>query len=81
MLEEFDITTKTVLNKFISDVKINTASLGIDSNFAKSLTTPIQIMNKEVKKNMQNIVFKNKFGQKISISVVNDIETIKFLPN
>jgi hypothetical protein len=64
LLEEFDSTSKGALDKFITDINENAESLDLDSSFAKRLAMPVQI----IKKDKQNITYKNKAGQTISIS-------------
>ena len=64
LLEEFDSSSITVLDKFVADITENTESLGLDSKYAKRLAMPVQIINKDHK----NITYKNKAGQTISIS-------------
>ena len=75
LLEEFDTSSKTVLDKFISDISENTASLGLDSKYAKRLAMPVQI----IKKDLENITYKNKAGHTILISTKNGIGQLKLL--
>ena len=75
LLEEFDSPSQIVLDKFIADINENTESLGLSSKFAKRLAMPVQIINNE----KQNIVYKNKAGQTISISTKNGKGKLKLL--
>lgn len=75
LLEEFDSPSKIVLDKFIADVNENVESLGLDSKYAKHLALPVQIINKD----KQNITYKNKAGQTISISTKNGKGKLRLL--
>jgi hypothetical protein len=67
LLSEFDSTSKSTLDKFISDISENTESLGLDFKYAKRLAMPVQI----IKKDSNTITYKNKAGHTILISTEN----------
>jgi len=71
LLEEFDTTSKNVLDKFVTDIAENAESLGLDSKFAKRIAMPVQILEINTKKNNQTITYKNKTGQNVLLSVEN----------
>ncbi len=73
LLEDFDDSNKKVLDKFVANIKENTESLGLDAAFAKDLAMPVQIICMDSKKAGQNIIYKNKTGQIISLSVENGV--------
>lgn len=79
LLEEFKPSSKNVLDKFLSDVSENATSLGIDSKIAKRLAMPVRIISNESKKNNQNISYKNKAGQTISICTINGKSSLKIM--
>ena len=79
LLAEFDTPTKSMLDKLVGDVTENALSLGLDSKIAKRLAMPVHIISKESSKGNQSIVYKNKAGQIISMSIKNNIEKVKFL--
>ena len=68
LLEEFDVPSKNILNKFVSDIAENTAALGLDSNLAKRLAMPVHIIKNEKLNGHQSLIYKNKAGQTISLS-------------
>lgn len=68
LLEEFKPDTRKVLDKFMADVALNVQELGLDKKIAKRIFTPVQIINKKMVGSNQNITFKNKSGEYISLS-------------
>jgi hypothetical protein len=76
LLAEFDTRSRSMLDKLISDVTENAKSLGLDSKIAKRLVMPVHIISKDSSKGNQSIVYKNKDGQVISLSIVNKIEKV-----
>jgi len=73
LLEEFDAPNKKILNKFVADITENAESLGIDPAFVKHIAMPVQIISNKTKKGNQNIIYKNKAGQIVSLSVENGV--------
>ncbi|MFT6335400.1 MAG: hypothetical protein ACI86M_001888 [Saprospiraceae bacterium] len=79
LLADFDTSSKNMLDKLISDATENTLSLGLDSKIAKNLAMPVHVISKDSSKGNQSIVYKNKAGQIISMSIENNIEKVKIL--
>ena len=77
LLEEFNVNTRNVLDKFMADVMLNTKALGLDENIATLLVMPAQIIDKKSTKNNQRIIYKNKSGDYISLSVTKGVERIE----
>ncbi len=76
LLAEFDTPTRTMLDKLISAVSENALSLGLDSKIAKHIAMPVHIISKDFSKGSQSIVYKNKAGQVVSMSIVNKVEKV-----
>ena len=76
LLEEFNPSTRNILDKFTADVALNIQSLGLDKKIAKLIVTPTQIVNRKSTGNDQDITYKNKYNEYISMSVVNGVECI-----
>lgn len=79
LLSEFDSPVKKMLDKLVDDVTENTLSLGLDSKIAKRLAMPVHIISKDSTQGSQSIVYKNKAGQIISMSIENNIEKVTIL--
>lgn len=79
LLEEFDAPSKNALDKFIKDVNANAESLGLNASFAKRLAMPVQIISKNSNKEGNNLLYKNKAGKVISISVSNGKGSLRVL--
>lgn len=74
-LQEFSTPTRTAWNKFSTDISKNVKSLGLDDKYVSMITSPVQVISKS----QENIVFKNKSGQVVSLSIVDGMERIEFL--
>lgn len=68
ILQEFDTPSIKILDKFVSDIAENSKSHGLDSEFAKRLAMPVQIIKNEKSDGHQCIIYKNKAGEIISLS-------------
>lgn len=79
LLSDFDMTSKAMLDKLINDAKENALSLGLDPKLSKRLAMPVHIISNDFSNGDQRIVYKNKAGLVISMSVDNDVEKISFL--
>ena len=79
LLEEFDTPSKKVLNKFVGSIAENVESLGLDSSLAKRLAMPRQIIENDIKDGHQNIIYKNKAGQTITISMIDGVGKIRIV--
>ena len=77
LLEEFNAPTKNVLDKFMDEVTQNIQSLGLDSKLVKDIVFPKRIIKKDSTIDGENIMYKNKAGNCISISVVKGKKQIK----
>ena len=75
LLEEFDSSSIKILDKFVTDITENTELLGLDSKIAKRIAMPVQIISNK----KQNILYKNRDGQTISISTLNGKSCVKVL--
>lgn len=73
LLEEFDTSNKTILDKFVGDITENAENLALDVSFAKRMAMPVQIINKNQIGDKQSIIYKNKAGQTITISEENGV--------
>ncbi|MFK8009393.1 MAG: hypothetical protein AB8H03_23735 [Saprospiraceae bacterium] len=77
LLEEFNVPTKNVLDNFIIEVTQNVKSLGLDIKLVKDLVSPVQIIKNDSTNDGHNIMYKNKAGNHISISVAKEKKQIK----
>jgi hypothetical protein len=69
LIEEFPSATKSLLDQFVADVTQNVQSLGLDRQLIARITTPTRIISKKEKGKKQEVIFKNKSGQSISLIV------------
>ena len=67
VLEDFHPMAKIAYDKFLNDAIKNTEALGLHTKVAKNLVRPVQI----VRKDKNDIVYRNGYGQQICITVKN----------
>jgi D-arabinose 1-dehydrogenase-like Zn-dependent alcohol dehydrogenase len=79
LLEDFNETSKKVLDKFVSDISENAKVLGLDSDLAKRIAMPVHIFSNVSSKNSQSITYKNKNGQYILLTVENGSGHVKIV--
>jgi len=79
LLEEFSPKAKDALDKFMAEAIQNTQALGLDEKLAASIVMPVHIISKKTLGHNQEIVYKNKSGQHISLSVVKGVAKINVL--
>ena len=77
LLKEFTPELKSALKKFKSEALLNAEELGMDKKHALNVIMPAQIIRKEVISEGQRIVYKNKSGRFISLTINNGVEHIK----
>lgn len=76
ILNEFNDSTKVVFDKFMENAILNIQSLELDENLAKDIVMPISVISKKSQGNDHNLVYKNKSGSFVSLSIKNGIERI-----
>lgn len=74
LLEEFDTETRAALDNFLAKTTENIQSLELDEKLAKQIVMPVRIISKDAKN--QSIVYKNKQGAYVSLSVNDGVETV-----
>lgn len=77
LLEEFDPATKGVYDKFIVDVKENIQDSEMDEKLANKVFTPVQIISKKTTGRNPQIVYKNKAGEYVRLSVINGNQKVE----
>lgn len=80
LLEEFDTPAKKVLDKFEADVIENAESHELDVNLAKRIVLPAQIISKDTKNGVQTMIYKNKCGHVVSLSISKDDSKVALKP-
>ncbi|MEM9822030.1 MAG: hypothetical protein AAF985_13200 [Bacteroidota bacterium] len=68
LIDEFSAPVKKLFDQFVNDVTTNVQSLGLDEKWIKQISMPVHIVKKTDGKE-QHIVFKNKSGHSIGLSV------------
>ncbi len=79
LMEEFAPKLKSVFDKFVSDVALNCKELGLDKKYESRVAMPAHIISKKSTIGSQNIIYKNKSGGYISLTVTDGVERIKVL--
>ncbi|MFK8101969.1 MAG: hypothetical protein AB8G15_05585 [Saprospiraceae bacterium] len=77
LLEDFNDQSKTVLNEFMKDIVLNTKDLGLDADLAKNIVMPVLLLKNNTSGKNQNITYKNKFGDIVSLSTYKGKQQIK----
>lgn len=73
LLQEFQPQVKTVFENFSTQVNQNTTDMGLDSKHVSRTVLPTRIISQEPTR----IVYKNRSGQYVSLSVVKGMERIQ----
>jgi len=77
LLKEFNSSTKSVLDKLMTDVKLNLKSMDLDEDLAKKIVMPVKIIKKKSSSGNHSILYKNKAGEFVSLSVSKGVQRIK----
>lgn len=80
-LKEFSSETKIVLDHFLSELVQNVEEHGVGEEHISSLAMPVRIIKKEFGENKHRIIYKNKAGNYVDLSVVKDLERIRITDN
>ncbi|MEM9549484.1 MAG: hypothetical protein AAGA77_26170 [Bacteroidota bacterium] len=67
LLEEFDAPAKVLLEDLVSAVSENIQELDLDSNFAKKMAMPVQILSNNLTGKEKSISYRNKYNQTITL--------------
>lgn len=73
LLQEFQPAVKTAYDNFSSQVQLNQKDMGLSSEHASRTVLPTRIISQEP----QRIIYKNRSGQYVSLSVANGKERIQ----
>ncbi len=73
LLQEFQPEVKAVYENFSSQVQVNKEDMGLDNDHAASIVLPTRIISQKP----SNIVYKNRSGQYVTLSVANGKERIR----
>lgn len=79
MQKEFNPAVKSVLDKFEADVAQNIESLGLDKKYVALVSAPIRIKHKKTTGKRHQIVYENRAGERISLSVHKGVQRIEIL--
>jgi len=76
LLKEFTPELRSAFDKFKSEALLNAEDLGLDKKYALNVAMPAQIISKKAVNGHQSIVYKNKSGRYVSLTVNNGAERI-----
>ena len=76
-LAEFSADTKKVLDHFVSELALNIHELGLNKADIASIARPVRIIKKEFNNDSHRIVYVNKAGSYIDLSIKNGLEQIR----
>ena len=77
LLEEFPGYTRSILDNFSAEVKLNIQAHGLDERLTDHLVMPVRIIDKNSKGAQHSITYKNASGQRISLSMEKGEEIIR----
>jgi len=63
----------------MTNLTSNVETLGLEGKFVKQIAMPVQIISNKTVGNKHSIVYKNKSGEYISLTVKNGVERIEVL--
>lgn len=75
-LAEFPPSSRKGLNSFINNLEQNLSPNLDNSQLVKSLAMPVRIISQKQDSTGDHIVYKNKSGKYVKLSVKNGVETI-----
>ena len=76
-LKEFSPTAKTALDNFNAGLAQNIQELGLKKELASNIAMPVRIIKKQLNGSKDSIIYKNKAGNYVSLSVKDGVETIR----
>ncbi len=80
-LAEFSPATKTILDHFVSELTLNGEEHGLKQDHIASIAMPVRIIKKEFNNKNQRIVYKNKAGNYVALSIKNGEKVIQISEN
>ena len=76
-LAEFSRSTKTALDNFAAQLTQNIKELDLPKDLAESIALPVRIIKKNFEKDNHSVVYKNKTGKYVSLTIKKGVETIR----
>ena len=76
-LAEFSSSSKSILDHFISELTLNIREHDLKEDYIASVAIPIIIIKKDYNNGQERIVYKNKAGNFIELSMKNGREIIR----
>jgi hypothetical protein len=75
-LNELSKPSKKVLDNFVNELEQNFGSHSDKDILVKRIAMPIRIINQSSKSGTEYVIYKNKAGQYVKLTLKDDVETI-----
>ena len=75
-LDEFSKSLKKVLDNFINELEQNFGSYSDKETLVKRIVIPTRMINQSSKSGTEYVIYKNKAGQYVKLTLEDDVKTI-----